>query len=124
MKVKGATPEDLATYILERSSCSVKVGAVLVDKAGRIYSWGQNHMGFDGMGQCAEAYAISRATRWRLPGSTIYVASMRARNRKPICSKPCPSCQALLAKHGINAYYREASNLWLLLRTGIQAKGI
>lgn len=115
MQIKNTTPQNLATYILERSSCTIKVGAVLVDRRGRIFSWGQNHMGFDGFGQCAEAYTLIRANRDRIKGATIYVASMRARNRKVICSKPCPRCQALLKAFGVRAFYRDADSKWKAL---------
>lgn len=120
MQIKGQDPRQLAAKILERSSCTIKVGAVLVDRKGNIFSWGQNHMGFDGFGQCAEAHAILRAmlrrtcgkSCTRFKGATIYVAGLRARNRKVLCSKPCPRCQALLDRLGIKACYRDADSRW------------
>src|SRR6476620_728972 len=85
------SPEELCAYILERSSCAVKVGAVIADSHG-IFGWGWNHMGSDGFGEHAEVNAIKRSNRDRLPGSTLFVASVRGRSEKPITSKPCDFC--------------------------------
>src|SRR5687768_14972679 len=94
---KPASASELAIDILERSKCSVKVGAAIEDNNG-ILAWGWNSEGFDGMGLHAECHAIRRANKRRLAGSTIYVASQRNRNGKAITSKPCPDCQRLIDK--------------------------
>ena len=84
------SPRELAIDLLPRSICKVQVAAVLADNHG-IFAWGWNSIG-NGSGQHAETHAISRASRERLKGATIYIASQRRWNKKPITSKPCPDC--------------------------------
>lgn len=110
--IKPSDPRQLAIDLLPRSTCSVQVGAVLTD--GNIYAWGWNSVG-SGFGEHAEAAAIRRANRSRLRGSVMCVASRRKRNGKTVCSKPCASCQKLLVKHGIIAYYQDADGSWKVL---------
>jgi deoxycytidylate deaminase len=108
------SPEQLALDIMKRSICSVQVGAALQDIDGRIISWGWNSVG-DGFGEHAEAAAIRRANKRRIGYATLYVASQRKRNSKPILSKPCPDCQALLDKYLIDVLYRDAREMWMLI---------
>ncbi len=101
----------LASDILARSICSVQVGAAIEDKNG-IFSWGWNSEG-SGFGLHAEVHAIRRANRTRLRGATIYVASMRRRNSKTVTSKPCPECQKLIDKWGLNVVWRNSDGEWI-----------
>ena len=111
MIVKSRDPRELTIDLLPRSICAVQVAAVLADNHG-IFSWGTNHVGFDGMGCHAEREAIRKANRRRLEGSTIYVASVRHRNGKAINSRPCSACQSLIVKWGIKAVYRGGDEVW------------
>ena len=43
-------PWILANDLIYRSSCRVKMAAVIVDEKDRIFSWGWNHSGRDGLG--------------------------------------------------------------------------
>lgn len=98
---------------MSRSTCSVRVGACLVDEYGRIFSWGWNSMGPHGLGLHAEAHAICRANHQRLLNSTLYVASVRARNNLSVTSKPCIGCQILMQNlHIHRALWREKDNTW------------
>jgi deoxycytidylate deaminase len=109
---KPANTRQLAVDILERSECSVQVGAAIADKWG-IISWGWNSLGYDGFGLHAEAHAISRANKSRLYGATIYVASKRKRNQKVVISKPCPACQKLINKWELKVVWRDNANEWV-----------
>ena len=109
---KPRDPRELAIDLLARSTCTVQVAAVLADSSG-IFSWGHNHVGFDGMGQHAEAEAIRRANRKRLRGATIYVAAVRKRNQKIVSACPCEDCYLRIAAAGVKKiYYRGASGEW------------
>lgn len=92
--IKPDDPRELAIDLLPRSICAVQVAAVLADGHG-IFAWGWNSVG-NGLGEHAEAAAIRRANKKRLKGATIYIASQRKRNKKAICSKPCPSCWGVI----------------------------
>jgi cytidine deaminase len=109
--LKPFSAERLAEDILERSKCSVKVGASIQDATG-ILAWGWNSEGFDGYGLCAEAHAITRANRKRLRGSTIYVAGMRARNGKLVPARPCIDCQKLIDKWQLKVIWRDNDGSW------------
>lgn len=100
---KNKPPEALAMDILHRSNCRIKVGAVLVDSKGKIFSWGWNHAGHDGFGCHAEAHAVTRANPKRLEGSTIYVAGLRAKNGCYVPSRPCNDCERLLNLVGVTS---------------------
>lgn len=108
---KPTNAKALATDILERSICSVKVGAVIEDSKG-ILAWGWNSEGFDGYGLHAEAHAIMRANPKRLRGATIYVAGRRNRNDKPVPSKPCPECQKLIDKWQLQVVWQDNDYKW------------
>lgn len=108
-KTNGA--KQLATEILARSRCSVQVGAAIADDYG-IISWGWNGPGFDGFGLHAERHAILRANKRRLPGATIYVASVRGKNGKIVMSKPCPECQQSIDNWGLKVKFRNARGEW------------
>lgn len=105
-------PKEIAEAMITRSSCHVRVGAVLVDKAGNVFSWGWNSMGLDGFGQCAEIHCIKRANRARLPGSVMLIAGERARNKKAVPAKPCTRCQRWLDRWKIKAIYRDSNLEW------------
>lgn len=111
---KPDDPRELATDLLNRSICRVKVAAVIADKAG-ISGWGWNSAGA-GWGLHAEAHAIGRTNPVRLhSGATIYVASTRKRNGKIVSSKPCADCAYLIGKHGLKVEYRDANGEWIKL---------
>lgn len=86
---------------------------MIVDRDGRIFSWGWNHSGKDGMGMHAEEHAISRANRKRLINSTIYTAGERRRSGNIVSSFPCESCLATIVKVGIGRIvYRDKNGEW------------
>ena len=101
----------LALDIMERSTCSVRVGAAIEDKNGRIFSWAWNSPGA-GFGEHAEKAAIRRANRERLEGATIYVCSVRSKHGRPIYSKPCEECQNVIDKWGLKVVYRSSDGEW------------
>lgn len=104
------TPEQLAIDLLDRSRCTVQVAAVIADKHG-IFSWGVNHIGFDGYGMHAEAEAIRRANRSRLAGAILRVAGRRMKSQNPVNSRPCEACQRLLKRVG-GVMYRDKDGVW------------
>lgn len=110
--IKPSDPRQLALDLLPRSTCAVKVAAVLVDDSRRIFAWGWNSAG-NGLGEHAEAAAIRRASKKRLRGATIYVASERTRNGKVVCSKPCPECLARIRNWGLKVVYRDSFDRWV-----------
>ena len=107
------SPRDLAIDLLNRSSCQVKVAAVLSDKHG-IFAWGWNSSGLDGNGMHAEEHAFSRANRKRLPGATLTVVSIRVRSGAFICSRPCTArCMKLANKFKVGRIeYILSGGLW------------
>jgi deoxycytidylate deaminase len=109
---KPTNAGQLAVDILERSRCSVMVGAAIADNNG-IFAWGWNSEGFDGHGLHAEVHAILRANKRRLAGATIYVASVRQRNHKTITSKPCYDCQKLIDKWNLSVRWRDKNGEWV-----------
>ena len=103
-------PSEIVEGLLKRSICHVQVAAILSDKWG-IYAWGWNHMGLQGQGEHAEAMCLRRANRSRLPNSTLWVASVRARNGKVVSARPCEDCQRLLKSIG-SVVYRDSDGIW------------
>jgi cytidine deaminase len=99
--IKSVPIFELTSTIALRSCCNIKVGAVLYDKYG-IFAWGWNHSGHNGMGQCAERHAISRANPSRLPRSSISIVAIR--RGKYICSIPCVTCFNALIRRSIRAF--------------------
>lgn len=95
------SPRELAVDLLNRSSCNVKVAAVLSDSHG-IFAWGWNSSGADGNGMHAEEHVFSRANRKRLVGAMLTVASIRTKTGKFIYSKPCTDrCLRLANKFNV-----------------------
>jgi len=88
-------PQELVVELLKRSTCSVQCAAVIADKQG-VFSWGWNSSGPTGLGQHAEAHAISRANPKRLAGATIYVAARRRKSGSALNSRPCDACQNII----------------------------
>lgn len=112
---KSNDPAEVAATILNRSISAVKVGACLVD-GHALHSWGWNGMGPDGYGIHAEAHVIRRANPRRLEGSTLYVASVRARNNRFVISRPCLECQKLIRWAGIaKVWWRGMDGVWNLM---------
>lgn len=106
-----ADPKELVVSLIKRSTCSVQVAAVIVDKWG-VFSWGWNNMGPTGYGQHAEQHAMSRANVDRLAYSTIYVAAARKRNGKTVTAKPCEECQPWLDLYKMRIMYRDGDGKW------------
>lgn len=94
------SPGELAIDLCYRSSCRIKMAAVITDKNGRIFAWGWNSSG-NGSGMHAEQHAVERANRKRLAGSKITVAGVRSVNHKFVYSKPCEKCLAKILLSGI-----------------------
>lgn len=109
--IKPDDPRQLAADILKRSTCSVKVGAVIADYHG-IFSWGWNNVG-GGFGKHAECHAIERAGHVRLYNATIFVASVRGDHGKTITSKPCEDCQKLIASYTMKVVWRNRDGEWI-----------
>ena len=106
-----ANPQELAEVILQRSTCSVQVGAVLADGHG-IYAWGWNSTGPDGYGLHAEIHCLLRANRRRLGNSTLYVAGRRQRTGNNVLARPCAACRPYLTDIG-RVCYRDKSGRWV-----------
>lgn len=107
------SPEEVAESLLNRSSCSVQVAAILVDKWG-IFAWGWNSMGPDGRGQHAEDHCLKRANKSRLANAIMYVCARRTRNKKIVTAKPCEQCQPKLKNIG-TVCYRDKDGMWNIL---------
>lgn len=108
---KFVSPRDLAIDLLPRSTCKVRVAAVITDLYGRIISWGWNHPGPQGMGVHAEIHAISRANKVRLGGGIIFVAGVR-KNGALVPARPCSACQKVIAKYRMIYNYRAKDGGW------------
>lgn len=111
---KDLNVEHVLENLLKRSTCSVRVAALLVDKDGSLLANGWNHAGPDGFGEHAEAHCLRRANRRRLEGATLYVAATRSRNGKPVLAKPCPKCEKLVRKC-FRVIYRDNLGDWRAL---------
>lgn len=103
-------PKDLAVALLLRSACHVRVSAVIADPFG-IHAWSWNSSGRDGLGEHAEAAAVRRSNRKRLPRSTIYIAADRRRNGKCVTAKPCEACQRVVDVFA-HVVYRGKDGIW------------
>lgn len=102
-------PRELALDLVSRSTCRVKVAAVIWDAWG-VVSWGWNHAG-DGFGQCAEHHALTRANAKRLRGAAIAIAARRG--NKTILSRPCQKCWSRLKKKKLKAaFYTNHEGNW------------
>lgn len=93
--------ELVVNLVLPRSQCKVRVAAVITDNREKIFAWGWNNPGRDGLGEHAEAHAVRNANKRRLSGSTIFVAGLRVRNGNFVPSRPCDKCQKLLKKYKV-----------------------
>ena len=102
---KPSNPIEIALAMVSRSTCNVRVGAVIWDSAG-IISWGWNSAGPSGMGQCAEIHALLRANRSRLANSSIAIAGKRKASTV-VTSFPCEKCFARLQKYKLSTVYIE-----------------
>ena len=109
---KSMGPQQLALDLLRRSTCHVKVAAVIVDNRGRIFSWGWNSMGGDGFGEHAEAAAIRRGNKDRMFGGMIYIAAERGRNGRIVTAKPCEFCSRIIEGWGLFVCYRGKDGIW------------
>ena len=102
---KDKIPTELAIDLSGRSTCNVRVGCVIVDTEGRVVAWGWNHEGSDGLGECAEAFAIKRANRKRLVGASIYVFGQWGHSGNWVNAIPCMNCMALIRKYDLHYVY-------------------
>lgn len=100
----------LAEVIAGRSTRNVTVGVVIVDPQDRVISVGWNHEGPQGMGECAEAFAIKRANRKRLVGASIYVFGQWRHSSNWVTAIPCSRCMALIRKHGLRCIYHSTKD--------------
>ena len=96
-------PWQLSLTLIKRSACRVKVGAVLTDRYGRVFAWGWNHAGSDGLGLCAERHALTRANPKRLAGATIHVR--KHNGRQEARSQPCALCRDALTRAGVEVVH-------------------
>ena len=112
MYIKKVSPIDLAVDLISRSTCQVKVAAVLVDNHG-IFSWGWNHSGA-GYGMHAEEHCLRRSNRKRWAEATMYVAAARAKKAglRLVTARPCEDCQRLLNGLRGRVIYRDKDGLW------------
>ena len=110
MNIKSQDPTDVVVALLNRSICSVQVAALLVDRHG-IFAWGHNHMGYGGLGECAERHCMSRANPRRLSEATLYVAAKRRRNGRVVTARPCEKCAQIARKVG-RTVYRDSFGEW------------
>lgn len=115
---------ELASDLLERSTCKVQVAAVISNSHG-IFSWGWNHCGPKGEGMHAEHHAISRCrNRRRLRGAKLTVIGRRKKNKNLVLSRPCKeksrkdntSCMEIAKSYGISVIeYMTKSGTWQTL---------
>lgn len=106
------TPFVLSKDIAYRSTCRDRVGAVIVDKDERVFSWGWNHCGFDGCGMCAERDAVRRANKKRLEGAAIYVCRIKPSGIVGIAF-PCDLCLERIRKHKFSIiHFTSRSGQW------------
>jgi tRNA(Arg) A34 adenosine deaminase TadA len=111
--IKPDDPRRLAVDLLPRSTCHVRVAAVLADRHG-IFGWGWNHTGFDGFGEHAEAAAIRRSNKRRLAEAALYVCAVRRKSGNVITAKPCEMCQKIIRQVG-RVVYRDYDGRWIQL---------
>jgi deoxycytidylate deaminase len=101
-------PATLAFDISGRSRMKVQMGAVLVDRSGRIFAWGWNSAGTH-----AEIHCLSRANQKRIKGSTLVVVGIRAKSGNFVCSYPCWNCYCNARNRGvIRIIYRDQERCW------------
>ncbi|MBM3300507.1 MAG: hypothetical protein FJY85_11170 [Deltaproteobacteria bacterium] len=105
-------PKQLVESLLLRSSVNVQVAAVIQERTGRIVSWSWNHSGPDGFGMCAERWAIQRANRKRLRGSTLYVGGRWKKSGNWVDARPCPECSLALDKAGVKVVHSTKEGGW------------
>lgn len=108
----NVSPRELALDLLERSRCRVKMAAVLTDTDGFIFAWGWNHAGARGLGEHAEAHALSRANKKRVKGAKVTVAGKR--KDAYVKSLPClEKCFPMLVRAGVHEIeYHDKEGKW------------
>lgn len=113
---------ELVEDLCERSDLAVQVGAVLMDRNGRLVSWGWNHLVANPRGNSkschAEEHAFSRANPERLRGARLIVAGRRRKSGNWITARPCESlCMGLARKHGVKTIeYVTPGGTWSIVR--------
>lgn len=98
-------PDDMVRRVARRATGPFKLGAVLVDRQGRVFAWGWSHngRGLNGRSVHAEEHAIRRANPSRLRGAVLHVA--RVGKRGLLLAKPCARCQQMLDSVGALVRY-------------------
>lgn len=115
--IANKLPAEVASTILHRSGCAVKVGACLVDRGG-VFEIGWNSAGHTGFGEHAEVACFRRAlkhgTYKRAIHATMYVAAVRSSSGNVVTAKPCLDCQEWTSLvHRV--MYRDYDGYWKLL---------
>ena len=111
-------PRELAFLVAARANdlyLPYQMGAVIVDRSGRVVSWGWNHRGDNAKAFSihAERHAIMRANPARLKNSTLYVAGIRRGTERVLCAMPCKSCWDFVKSKGIVLIlWSDPTNAW------------
>jgi tRNA(Arg) A34 adenosine deaminase TadA len=100
---RSPAPEALALWIARRARDAPRyqMGAVIVDARGHRLAWGWCWRGAVGRSMHAEAHALTRANRARLPGSTIWIAGIRKGTGRVILARPCATCAQRILVNGL-----------------------
>lgn len=96
----------LAVRYARRSSIRGYQTGALITNTGGMVSQGWSHRSEIRYSQTpfschAELHAINRAKQSRLIGATIYVATVRRKSGNIVSGKPCPICEDIILKVGI-----------------------
>lgn len=106
---KKIDPNGIAIEVAKKSPLDFKLGAIILDKKGRVISWGYNkyktHTSL-GVGKFkmlhaeTDAIYLSKKLGINISGMTMLVF-----RRNNCISKPCPGCQEILKKYKIAKVY-------------------
>jgi tRNA(Arg) A34 adenosine deaminase TadA len=101
---------ETAAYIAARSTLKYhQTGAVICDKHGKLISVGWSHHILyrvdRGWTMHAECHAIERAIPDLPYGGTIFVATVARKSGNTTTGKPCPRCDYLIKKAGLNVVH-------------------
>lgn len=99
-------PRELAHYLARRvrdyHSCRYQIGAVLEDRAGKIFSWGWSHKDNLRPSIHAEHHALLRANKVRVRGAVMYIAGLRRYTERIILARPCLHCLARIVAFDVS----------------------
>lgn|SRR5574343_4192 len=106
---KKIDPDGIAIEISKKSTLDFKLGAVILDKKGRVVAWGHNKFKTHttlGSGKFkmlhAETDCLYTAKKLNIDVSGMTMLVFRRNN---CVSKPCKDCQDILRKHKIATVY-------------------